>query len=102
MCNFVPLVRRDRLWQSYLVFGILSAAHILLVLFTHWSVDVKCAVAFRACSDMQQATHCKVKSGRAFVTDYEPAHGLADKNREGYVNSVPSCFFSNLFSTCAA
>ncbi len=60
VCNYVPVVRRDRLWQSYLVFGILSAAHILLVLFTHWSVDVKCAVAFRACSDMQQATHCKV------------------------------------------
>ena len=54
------MLRRDRLWQGYLVFGILAAAHLLLVLFTHWSVDVKCAVAFRVCSDVHRATHCKV------------------------------------------
>lgn len=32
----------------------------LLVLFTHWSVNVKCAVAFRASANVQRATHCKV------------------------------------------
>ena len=55
-------LRRDRLWQAYLVFGIFAAAHVLLVLFTHWSVDVKCAVAFRVCSDVHRATHCKVRA----------------------------------------
>ncbi len=51
---------RERLWQAYLVFGFIAAAHVLLVLFTHWSVNVKCAVAFRACGNVQRATHCKV------------------------------------------
>ena len=56
----LSLPRRERLWQAYLVFGFIAAAHVLLVLFTHWSVNVKCAVAFRACGNVQRATHCKV------------------------------------------
>ena len=75
-------LRRDCLWQGYLVFGIFAAAHILLVLFTHWSVDVKCAVAFRVCSNVHRATHCKVRA-----TPYAVRHWVYRRAMVEHVSS---------------
>ncbi|CAM8975759.1 unnamed protein product [Rhodiola kirilowii] len=46
--------------DATIVFGGLAAAHILVLLFTAWSVDFKCFIQFSKVNDIYQADACKI------------------------------------------
>ncbi|XP_071710004.1 probable manganese-transporting ATPase PDR2 [Rutidosis leptorrhynchoides] len=46
--------------DAFIIFGGLLAVHILVVLFTVWSVDFKCFVQYSKVKDINQANACKI------------------------------------------
>ncbi|CAN1759152.1 Probable manganese-transporting ATPase PDR2 [Linum perenne] len=46
--------------DAFIVFGGLVAFHILVLLFTAWSVDFRCFVQFSKANDIHQADACKI------------------------------------------